>query len=204
MSIDVLGGYNVSVLRKQQNDILKEKILKLENIKSVLNIGSAMNSKDKEGQLYKDYFPNADYYTLDVNINDGSKNHFVVDLHNLSRIKKRFDLVLLMNVLEHVKNPFVVANEVSKIIASNGFLFVSSPFFYPIHKDISGNFSDYWRFTDDAYQILFPKLTQIWIERTESVILSVQDRASYWNNENTVSGYCVLFQKKWRKYLEWF
>lgn len=51
--------------------------------------------------------------------------------------------------------------------------------FYPIHKEKA--YSDYWRFTDEGIRTLFKDLTEIWIRKMDSVILSVEDRNRYWD-----------------------
>lgn len=193
----IRGNFKTSIFRHEQNKIIKEQLINLSNIRSVLNIGSNPNDKDKEGGCYKNYFLDKDYYTLDKNYIIADKNHFALDLHDLSSVKLKFDLILLMNVLEHVENPFKVVDQVNNILADNGYLFFSSPFFYPIHKAINLVFSDYWRFTDDGIKILFKMLRPLWIKPIKTVIESVSDREAYWNDLNsTPSGYCCLFQNE--------
>ncbi|NJO91939.1 MAG: class I SAM-dependent methyltransferase [Chloroflexia bacterium] len=151
---------------------------------------------DKEGTLYKDYFKNFDYYTLDKNIPDDSLTHIKMDIHELGKLGNKYDLVLLMSVLEHVENPFKVSEEIINIMNNNGYLYLAVPFFYPIHKSLNLGFSDYWRFTDDAIKILFKDLNLIWLEEIPSVIKAIDDRMTYWDNSHTiVSGYCALFKK---------
>lgn len=72
---------SVSVLRKFQNDVLKEHIVCLPNIKTVLNVGACLEDGDKEGVKYIDYFLNKEYYTLDKNRNNDQAHHFNLDLY---------------------------------------------------------------------------------------------------------------------------
>ena len=182
-------------MRSFQNQTLKE-LLTIENIQSVLNIGTLPNDPDKEGGYYKDYFAGKDYYTLDKNRHHDHPNHFNLDVQDLSKIDKRFDLELLLNTLEHVINPFEAIQEITSVIKVNGYLFISTPYLYPTHKNPMEGFSDYWRFTDDALRVLCSDLQEVWIKNAKSVIKKVEDRGNYWDDPvNTTSGYCALFKK---------
>ncbi|HMM19586.1 MAG TPA: methyltransferase domain-containing protein [Selenomonadales bacterium] len=195
----VIGCYPASVLRSQQNDILKDTITYLPNIKTVINIGALPYEGDKQGSKYADYFnDDVEFYTLDKNREDNtSSRHFNIDLHDLTAIGKKFDLVLCMSTVEHVEQPFEVCKQISDIVAPGGYLFFCTPFFFPIHKDIKGRYSDYWRFTDDGIRILFRNMDEVWIKEIDSVIVTVEDRNIYWDDRHTtVSGYCALFKLK--------
>jgi len=193
--IQVVGGLNTSVLRSYQNQILRE-IRQVENVRTVLNVGAIQTDPDKEGGYYRDYFTDKEYYTLDKNRSDDHPNHFNVNLHDLSTVSKRFDLVIAFNTLEHVINPFTAINELKKVINIDGYLLLSTPYFYPTHKDPFGRFSDYWRFTDDGLRVLCSEFHEVWIKNANSVIKKVHDRGNYWEDPvNTTVGYCALFKK---------
>ncbi len=185
---------SVSTLRRFQNYYLKNNVATLPDIVTVLNLGALPNDKDKQGSYYKNYFTDKEYYTLDKNKLSDNPNHFNIDLHDISNIDKKFDLILVMAVLEHVQNPFIVCENIKKLVNTRGHIYISVPFFYPLHKDPHGRFTDYWRFTDDAIKLLFKDMELIWIKSVPSVIKSANER--YWNDKNrTVSGYCALFRK---------
>ncbi|OGH33010.1 MAG: hypothetical protein A2953_03380 [Candidatus Levybacteria bacterium RIFCSPLOWO2_01_FULL_36_54] len=59
------------------------------------------------------------------------------------RLNKKFDLVLCLDVLEHTKNTKAVINNAIIALKSGGFLFISTPFIFWVHKDPN----DYYRFT---------------------------------------------------------
>ncbi|RED99545.1 class I SAM-dependent methyltransferase [Marinoscillum furvescens] len=190
--IRVSGDFAVSVFRKYQNKYLKE-ITNDFNGKC-LNVGSHPLEKDKEGKRYEDYFSDGQYHTLDINYSSDEPYHFQLDLSDV-KLQFKFDLVLCMSVLEHVKNPFLVADNLSAMLKTGGRLYLTLPFFYPIHKDPEGRYSDYWRFTDDSIAVLFPDLEIEWIHHIPSVIRSVRDRNKYWSEDRTISGYCILLSK---------
>lgn len=195
--IKIKGSHKSSVLRTFQNEVLKNHVVSLPGVDDVLNLGAIQADSDKEGSRYSDYFSSKNYYTLDKNRTEEHPRHYVKDLHELSETERTFDLVLCMSLLEHVENPFLVAQNIKNIISENGYLFISSPFFYPIHKDKNGKFGDYWRFTDDGLRTLFSGLEEVFFYESPSVIKMVSDRVTYWDDEkNTVAGYCALFQNR--------
>jgi len=194
--IKISGFHSTSIFRKYQNMYLKKVINDYPEVIDILNIGATLNSTDKEGNLYKNYFLNKNYYTLDKNYLDNSKNHIKADIHNLDNVSKKFDLILCMSVLEHVENPFIAAKQMTSILKKNGLLYLCVPFFYPEHKYITDGYSDYWRFTDDAIKILFENMRIIWIKKIPSVIKRVNDRPIYWGDKSlSYSGICALLIK---------
>ena len=194
--IIVQGKSQVSVFRSLQNRILREQVAILPNMHTVLNIGSKQGELDKEGKLYRDYFPDARYFTLDKNHNESHPQHYNSDIHDLRGIMQKFDVILLMSVLEHVEKPWEAISQIRTIMHDDSYLFLTVPFFYPIHKDQEGKYSDYWRFTDDSLRCLFPDLEEIWIKQLDSVIISVEDRDCYWDLNRTPCGYAALFKNK--------
>jgi hypothetical protein len=194
MSIKIIGRMKKTAFRLQQNYILKHKIALLGDIETILNVGSFPFEEDKEKSQYKDYFKNKQYYTLDNSKGDYGTFHFNVDLHDLSTIDKKFDIVLCMSVLEHVKNPFVVVEQLKKI--SNKYIFLVVPFMVPLHHKKKKGLIDYWRFTNEGLRELFWDCDEVWMEKINSVIIKVKDKKAGWNEENTKVGYASLYRKK--------
>lgn len=67
---------------------------------------------------------------------------------------RRFNTIMCTSVLEHVPNPFLIADNLQKLLASQGFLFISVPFVFRFHAYPG----DYWRFTPEAIKVLFPRI----------------------------------------------
>jgi len=65
---------------------------------------------------------------------------------------EKFRTIICFSVLEHCKNPFKMAENISKFLIDGGTLFVSVPFVWNIHSYPD----DYWRFTPSSLSILFP------------------------------------------------
>jgi hypothetical protein len=66
---------------------------------------------------------------------------------------RRFHTVICCSVLEHVPNVFKMAANMTQLTAPGGVLFLSVPFTWRYH----GYPKDYWRFTPEAIEYLFPE-----------------------------------------------
>jgi len=66
----------------------------------------------------------------------------------------RFNTIICGSVLEHCSNPFKAAENMMKMLASGGVIFVSVPFAFQIH----GYPDDYFRFTPNGVKVLFHEL----------------------------------------------
>lgn len=72
-----------------------------------------------------------------------------------------FDGVVLTEVLEHCVNPPQALAEVYRVLRPGGLLLVTSPFLWPDHR--TGDYPDYWRFTEQAWALLLQKFTNVTI-----------------------------------------
>lgn len=193
--IRVINKRKVSYFREAQNKELK-KIAPMFSGKRIINLGAVSGEPDKEGSTYENYFNTKNFYTLDLEACPDKNNskHIVCDLLDLSGIKIKFDLALIMSVLEHVKDPLKAVDEIKSILKPTGHTYVTVPFFYPEHK--GRNQLDYWRFTLSGLKILFGDFNLISSTIIKSPIVSVSDRPTYWVPENTYAGICAFFQKR--------
>lgn len=97
---------------------------------------------------YKKHFSHLSYESADL---PGNGEHtYQCDLHKIPVEDKRFSLIICNQVLEHVKNPFVVVKELERICKPGGFLFFSVPFYYPEHMIPY----DYYRYTRYGAKLL--------------------------------------------------
>lgn len=72
-------------------------------------------------------------------------------------IDNSFDAILSLNVLEHVKNPFQCAAEISRVLKPGGKLYCVAAFLQPVHA-----FPDhYFNMTKGGMKLLFEKHLQI-------------------------------------------
>ena len=106
----------------------------------------------------RELFPGSEYIGIDME--DGSGVDVVLDLtEDFSVVdtilkQKRFNTVFCLSVLEHCSNPFMMAENITKLLNRDGILYVSVPFSWQFHAFPS----DYWRFTPEGVRILFPKI----------------------------------------------
>jgi hypothetical protein len=61
------------------------------------------------------------------------------------------DAVIACSVFEHIRKPWLAAQEISKILKPNGVVFVQTHQTFPIHAHPH----DYWRFSREAMETLF-------------------------------------------------
>ena len=67
----------------------------------------------------------------------------------------RFGTIFCLSVLEHCRQPFAMAENLTRLLAPGGKVCLSVPFAWKFH----GYPSDYWRFTPEGVKALFPGLT---------------------------------------------
>jgi SAM-dependent methyltransferase len=84
---------------------------------------------------------------------------FGVDIvHDLEEPLKKslgvFQHVDCCSVLEHVRHPWVMAENIERVLEQKGTILISVPFVWRVH----GYPSDYWRITPAALPILFPRI----------------------------------------------
>jgi len=117
----------------------KKSLRKLQN-SLILDIGSGNSS------YLSEIHPSNAFYTLgypDTNEMYGVRPNVFGDARYLPVGNDALDVVLLFEVLEHVKDTEKVLNEIRRVLRPGGQLFISVPFIYPIHDAPN----DYWRFT---------------------------------------------------------
>lgn len=67
---------------------------------------------------------------------------------------RRFGTIFCLSVLEHCSQPFIMAENMSKLLLPGGKICISVPFAYQFHAYPS----DYWRFSHEGVKILFSRL----------------------------------------------
>lgn len=81
-----------------------------------------------------------------------------VDIHDLSAYPAdSYDFVVLDEILEHVRKPWIAVEEIRRILKPGGTLISSSPFMIAVHKVPQ----DYWRFTKEAMEVLLENYAHV-------------------------------------------
>ena len=114
----------------------------------VLEIGSRSVVSDA---VWKNFLPNCKYTGFDVL--EGKNVNVVGDAHRLSEYfePNSFDLVISFAVLEHIALPWILAEEISKVLAVNGHVCIETHFSFSEHE-FPWHF---FQFNSNALEVLF-------------------------------------------------
>lgn len=128
---------------------------------NVINVSGGRDN-DKEGGSYRDYFRNAQSYTLSNYILEfqGSDAYIEIELDlskpilNDSSLVKRYETVLSHTVLEHVYDVHQAIENLCKL--SNDIVITVVPFLQEFHH-VPDQYHDYWRVSPYALALSFKK-----------------------------------------------
>tara|TARA_Y100000589_G_C27141665_1_gene624975 strand:+ start:16 stop:864 length:849 start_codon:yes stop_codon:yes gene_type:complete len=99
---------------------------------------------------FLDLFNKNDSY-LGIDFSKDSKADIFQDLSEKFPFENnKFDLIIISECLEHLKDPISVINESKRVLNQNGYIFISTPFCLNIH----GRPYDYFRYTEYFYSDL--------------------------------------------------
>ena len=145
------------------NEIYREK--KYLNDIKILNIGSGGEIsgliKKIEGIQY-----------FDIDIDPKRKPDLVFDICNkdlVNHLPFKPDIVTIIEVLEHVENPFLAIENIEKILGKNKLCICSVPFNFHIHDEPY----DYFRFTYYGLKKLFSNFESIKITNRNGWLESI-------------------------------
>jgi ubiquinone/menaquinone biosynthesis C-methylase UbiE len=127
----------------------KEKLKVVAKQQEVLDVGGGLKFS-KELKKTQKLFKNCHYQILDNN--PDVKPDILADAHNIPLADESIDAVICKSVLEHMKNPFKVMEEIYRILKGGGFCLIYLPFIYPYHGNKT--YKDYFRFTIDGVDLL--------------------------------------------------
>jgi len=102
---------------------------------------------------YAELFAHTDYVTLDwaSSPHEGARTAAVsASADAIPLPDAGFDVVVLTQVLEHVRRPAVVLAEIARVLRAGGRLLATVPFVWELHEEPH----DYWRFTPHALAAL--------------------------------------------------
>ena len=127
---------NKSILRTLQIEEFESEKLTGNCIEFGANAKIYRNFLKADHNLYKSTFSN---------LNSENKDIIKIDLEKKLLHKKKYDNVIIFNVLEHVSDINIALKNTNLLLKENGKLFGSTPFIYRIH----GAPKDYSRYTKD-------------------------------------------------------
>ncbi|MBN1182940.1 MAG: methyltransferase domain-containing protein [Bacteroidales bacterium] len=134
----------------------------------VLEVGSG-------GHSYRKHMKFDSYKTLDINPDlDVDYNE---DIHNTKIESNTFDTILMIEVLEHLYNPFLAVKQVNRILKNSGVVIATVPFIHPYH----GMPHDYFRYTRSGIREIFKDFSNVEIIEYGNLFGAVLDLlTSYW------------------------
>lgn len=81
----------------------------------------------------------------------GEDIDIVADAHDLPFADESFDAIIAIEVFEHLRDPYLAAAEINRVLRPNGVALISVPFMFRVHGDPY----DFQRFTADGLRTLF-------------------------------------------------
>ncbi len=110
-----------------------------------------------EGQPYsadlRPLFVETDYTGCDIRSGPGVDR--IEDVHRLSFATDTLGTVLMLETLEHVKNPLQAMAEVFRVLQPGGLVVISSVMDYPVHEHPA----DYWRFPPQGFDLVLERFS---------------------------------------------
>lgn len=115
--------------------------------KKILELGSGKIESGKYKYSVKKFFSsNNEFITSDINKTYG---HRIIDITKYN-VNEEYDIVLCLNVLEHVFDYKKAIINLFRCLKKGGTLVIIVPVFYPLHDEPH----DYWRFTEHSLRKL--------------------------------------------------
>lgn len=122
---------------------------------TLLYVGTA---GDPPGGEYSKLFPQFNVITFDA---DPRWNPDIVgDITRTTFPDNLWDVIICVQVMEHIPNIWDLPAEINRILAPGGFAIIDCPWMYPYHAE-PPSFGDYWRVSKDGMKVLFEKHLQV-------------------------------------------
>jgi len=132
--------------RPETRQFIIEVIRQVEWAGPVIDLGAG-----KYSDCYRDLFGTAQYKTLDFEQNKLNHIDIIADILSMPQVASNsYGVVLLLDTLEHVKNPFTAFEESARILKPDGLFICSTVASWVEHKHPR----DYWRFLHDGLALL--------------------------------------------------
>ena len=125
--------------------------------KRILELGSGKLYKGKHYYSVKNLFDSSnEFIQTDIREEFG---HQIVDVTSM-RFKNEFDVVLCLNILEHVFDFQTAIDNIYEALKDNGLAIIFVPGFYPLHDEPH----DFWRFTEHSLRKILNRFSVIRLE----------------------------------------
>ena len=144
--------------QKEEDELRKMFVENLSKEISVLDCGKSLRhfytlAKEKFREVKTiDINKFEDYPDIVVDICDSQK---------MEQFSNQFDAIACFSLLEHCYQPIDACENLFRSLKPGGKIIGSAPFLFPRHSPDNLEYQDYFRFTRDAYAVLFPKAARI-------------------------------------------
>lgn len=150
---------NIKMNEQVEEDELRRKLLELvESTSVVLDCGKSLRDlhhqvKNKVKLLH----------TIDINKFSDYPDHLIdiCDRKKMNKLRRKYDFISSFSLLEHCYDPISASANLFDSLKPGGVLIGSAPFLFPRHSPDDLSYQDFFRFTRDAYVILFPNASSI-------------------------------------------
>jgi SAM-dependent methyltransferase len=153
---NILWSATAVLIRRKTDAFLKDQLMKIQAGSIVLNIGSGGSM----ARIVRECAAQRGFVVTSTDIDPARGPDRVDDITKSAFPDNSFDVVTIMEVLEHVTNPHAAANEIKRVLKPGGRLILSTPFIFPLHDRPM----DFFRFTKYGLQHLFGDLNDLVIE----------------------------------------
>lgn len=162
-------------------DYLEKHYGRLEDVHSVLEVGSYnFNGNCKE------FLEKKGLQYLGIDIKNGPDVDLICDITDDIKIIKEklnhqcFDLIICMNVLEHLYEPKKALDNMRHLLKEGGYLIIVTPLVWNLHEYPS----DFYRLNPDFYKRYMQDNNLIILENT--FLLSVRNTRKFYSNIKTL------------------
>lgn len=121
--------------------------------------------------LNRDLLPNAESVKLTNISNNSGLMDEIADARGLQFENKWFDVVIAIEVFEHLHTPIRAINECHRVLSKEGLLLVSIPFMFHVHGDPD----DYQRYTRSGLAKLTSDFGTVGIEEVGGRLATTSD-----------------------------
>lgn len=131
----------------------------------LLDVGAGKAPYKKFFEKYVD-----EYITLDSHSFEGKKPGIIADATKKIPLKSNsIDSIICIQVLEHVKNPQKVVDEIYRVLKPKGVCILTTHMATVLH----GLPHDYFRFTKYGLRVIFKKFKYVKVEENGGALLSI-------------------------------
>lgn len=127
--------------------------------KKILELGSGKKVKGEYPYSTKQFFDSSNEF-IQTDIID-TYGHKIVDVTRMD-YRTEFDIVLCMNVLEHVFDYQKAIQNIFNSLKPGGVAVILVPVFYPLHDEPN----DFWRFTEHSLRKLLQNFKELKIKHS--------------------------------------